>query len=163
MNRIAIGVTASAFALALACSPRSSTAPQPAVAPVRGKPTAPVSVAAELSAGSGRVTVRFAAGADDVRVEVRGAGGLAVTSGAVPVEGASFARGDAATFDVSFTLGPGRSELAVAVSGTFPGLGRRARIASFAVGEPTSEQRKAGGTVVEGDDGERIKVVGSSL
>ena len=77
---------------------------------------------------------------------------------AEPVARGTYARGETATFDVAFTPGPGRSYLAVTVSGKFRGAGHRAAVASFAVGEPTVEQRKAGGTVLEGG-GERIKVV----
>jgi len=159
MNRIALAVTAAALALAGGCTPQSPPAPPASAPPVRGKPSAPVSVDAQLSGASGRVTVRFDADAKDVRVEVHGAGGLVVTSGAAPVDGASFARGEATAFDVSFTPGPGRSHLAVAVSGKFHGAGRRAAVASFPVGDPSPDQLKAEGTVVEGQDGERLKVV----
>ncbi|HET8538892.1 MAG TPA: hypothetical protein VFL83_03365 [Anaeromyxobacter sp.] len=160
MSRIRFAFAVVALALA-GCARSPAADPQPAPGAPRGKPSAPASVTAQLSSGSARVTVRFDADATDVRVDVRGAGGLAVRDGALPVDGASFARGEATTFDVSFTPGPGRSHLAVAVSGTFAGAGRRATVASFAVGEPTPDQRSAGGTVVEGEDGERIKVVGS--
>ncbi len=158
MNRIALAVTTAALALA-ACAPQPSAAPQPSVPPGAGKPAAPVSVAAKLSGGSGRVTVRFEADAKDVRVDVHGVGGLAVTSAVAPLERASFARGETAAFDVTFTPGPGRSSIAVAVSGKFHGAGRRASVASFDVGEPTPEQLKGGGTVVETSEGERLKVV----
>jgi hypothetical protein len=159
MSRIALAVTTAALALAAAgCAPRSSPAPEAPAAPGPGKPRAPVSIEAQLSGRTARVTVRFDAEAKDVRVEIRGAGGLAVTSAATPVEKASFARGEATAFDVSFTPGPGRSHLAVAVSGKFHGAGRRATVASFAVGEPAPGQREGEGTVVE-TDGERIKVV----
>jgi hypothetical protein len=104
------------------------------------------------------MTVRFDAEGKDVRVEVRGTDGLAVTSTAAPVERGSFAQGESTTFDVAFTPGPGRSYLSVAVSGKFRGAGKRAAVATFPVGEPTPEQRKATGTAVEGD-GERVKVV----
>lgn len=161
MNRIALAVTTAALALGAAagCARQAPASPEPSAAPARGKPGAPVAIDAQLQAGSGRVTVRFDADARDVRIDVHGAGGLTVTSGAAPVERGAFARGASASFDVTFTPGPGRSSLAVVVGGKFQGAGKRAAVASFAVGEPTPEQLEAGGTVVEGPDGERLKVV----
>jgi hypothetical protein len=103
------------------------------------------------------VTVRFTAPATDVRVDVTGVDGLTVTSAPTPIEGASFDRGAEASFDVAYAAGPGRSHLAVAVSGAFP-AGRRATVASFAVGTP-SEQQKAATGVVQDSDGERVKIV----
>jgi hypothetical protein len=93
-----------------------------------------------------------------VRVEVRGTDGLEVTSPATPVEGAAYAAGAAASLDVAFRPGPGRSLLSVAVSGSFAGGGRRGTVTTFPIGEPTPEQRKATGTVIDAG-GERIKVV----
>jgi len=156
MNRIALAAVAGLLALPAVggCAPSTAGA-----APVHGKPSVPVTVEARLSDGSARVTVRFDAEAKGVRVEVGGVDGLSVASAAVPVDGASFARGESTTFDVAFTPGPGRSYLAVAVTGKFRGAGRRAAVTSFAVGEPTPEQEKAGGTVLEAPGGERIKVV----
>jgi hypothetical protein len=156
MNRIALAVVAALLALpsASGCAPNAAGA-----APERGKPRAPVAIEARLSDGAARVTVRFEADARDVRVELAGSGGLVVAGAAVPLEKASFARGEATAFDVAFTPGPGRSLLSVAVTGKFRGAGRRAAVASFAVGEPTPEQEKASGTVMEGAGGERIKVV----
>lgn len=159
MNRIAPAVLTVVVALAGGCAPRPSPPPRPSAAPILGKPRAPVSVDAQLSAGSGRVTVRFDADATDVRIDVHGAAGLAVTSGATPVAHGSFARGESTSFEVGFTPGPGRSYLAVGVAGKFHGAGKRAAVASFAVGDPTPEQLDEGGTVVEGPDGERLKVV----
>jgi hypothetical protein len=157
MNPLASAVVTAVLALTACAQP--SAAPQPAAALPHGKPSAPVAVDAQLSGGSARVTVRFDGDAKDVRVEVHGADGLQVTSVATPVERAKFARGEVATFDVTFTPGPGRSYLAVAVSGKFHGAGHRASVASFAVGEPTAEQLQGPGTVVESPDGERLHVV----
>lgn len=160
MHRTAIAATLAALGLAsaVACAPCASAAPQAAPA-VHGKPKAPVSIDARLADGAGRVTVRFEAEARDVRVEVRGSEGLAVTSAPAPVEGASFSRGDVASFDVAYTPGPGRSFLSVAVSGKFRGAGKRSSVTSFALGEPTPEQLRGTGTVVEGSGGDRVKVV----
>ncbi len=157
MNRTALAVV-TALAL-LACARQPAAAPQPSAAPDRGKPSAPVAVDAALSGGSARVTVRFDADAKDVDVEIHGAEGLQVTSVAQPVQRAKFARGEVTTFDVAFTPGVGRSYVVVSVSGKFPGAGNRASVTSFAVGEPTPEQLKGPGTIVEGANGERIHVV----
>jgi hypothetical protein len=161
MRRLALTLTlalAAAASAVSACARQASAAPQTSDPASRGKPTAPVTIEGRLAEGTGRVTVRFDADAKGVRIEVHGAEGLAVTSAATPVEKRTFARGETAAFDVAFTPGPGRSYLAVNVTGKFHGAGRRAAVASFPVGEPTAEQRKAGGTVME-SDGERIKVV----
>jgi hypothetical protein len=158
MNPFASAVVTAVLALA-ACAPQVSAAPQPAAALPHGKPSAPVTVDAQLSGGSAHVTVRFDGDAKDVRVEVHGADGLQVTSVATPIQQAKFARGEVTTLDVTFTPGPGRSYLAVAVSGKFHGAGHRASVASFAVGEPTAEQLKGPGTIVESPDGERLHVV----
>jgi hypothetical protein len=162
MNRIALAFTTALLAIGgvAGCARPALRDPEPTTpAPARGKPGAPVSIDARLAAGAARVTVRFDADARDVRIDVHGAAGLAVTSGATPVAHASFARGEATSFDVAFTPGAGRSYLAVGVAGKFHGGGKRAAVASFAVGDPTPEQLEAGGTVVEGADGERLKVV----
>ncbi len=157
MNRIALAVTT--LALAAGCA-RQAQATAPAPAPVRGKPSAPVAIDARLAAASARVTIRFDADAKDVRIDVHGTDGLAVTGTApTPAEHASFKRGETTAFDVAFTPGPGRSYLVVGVAGKFHGAGKRARVASFPTGEPTPEQEKGMGTVVEGPDGERLKVV----
>jgi hypothetical protein len=47
---------------------------------------------------------------------------------------------------------------AVPAAGRFPN-GDRAGVASFAVGASSGEQRKSSGLVVDGDDGERIRVL----
>lgn len=154
MHRIALAVT---LAAAAACAPQAPAA-EAGAAPVHGKAKAPVAIEAQLSDGSGRVTVRFGAAAKDVRVELRGTDGLTVTSDPVPVERASFDAGAESTFDVAFTPGPGRSLLSVAVSGKFRGAGRNGTVTTFPIGEATPEQQKATGTVIEGG-GERLKVV----
>ncbi len=160
MSRHPLAATAAALALA-GCAPPAPPADARPGPSARASATAPVTVGAQLSGGSGRVTVRFDADAQDVRIEVFGANGLAVTTGAVPVDGARFVRGDVVTLEVAFTPGPGRSSLVVAVTGSFRGGARRASVANFEVGEPTPEQRTGPGTVVQGSDGERLHVVGS--
>ena len=143
MHRTAIAATSLALALAAGACARQPAAPaSPAAGAFRGKPSAPVSIDARLAAGTARVTVRFDADAKDVRIDVHGVDGLSVASAPTPVEHAAFARGESTSFDVTFAPGPGRSHLAVTVSGSFHGDGRRATVASFAVGEPTPEQRK---------------------
>jgi hypothetical protein len=155
MNRIAFAVVA-----ALLVAPATLACAAGKAAPVTGKVRAPVTIEANLSEGSAQVTVRFDRAATGVRVQVRGLDGLAVTSGATPVDGARFGKGEVATFDVTFTPGPGRSFLSVAVQGHFGG-GRRATAVSFPVGEKSAQQRKATGTVIGGADGDRVKVLPS--
>jgi hypothetical protein len=147
------------------CGPRSKPLAHEERAPaIRGKVRAPVAVEATLADGAGRVTVRFDAAATGVRVDVWGVDGLAVTSAATPIAGARF---EAATFDVVYAAGPGRSALAVSVSGDFGGS-PRASVVSFEVATPAPDRRNGlsgaaegtrPGTVVETDDGERVKVL----
>jgi hypothetical protein len=169
MNRTIIAALVGLLVGSGGCTPRpkapaSANAPEPEVAaaadatPGRGKPSAPVAISAELSPGRALVTVRFDAPAADARVHFSGVDGLLVTSAATPMERALVERGTVASFDVTFTPGPGRSHLVVAVAGRFPN-GDRASVASFAVGAPSGEQRKSSGLVVEGADGERIRVL----
>jgi hypothetical protein len=155
MNRI----THAAVAALLAASPAlACAAGKPA--PVAGKLRAPVTVEANLSGDAAKVTVRFDRAGKNVRVRVKGLDGLALTSDVTPVQAAQVEQGDVAAFDVTFTPGPGRSFLSIAVSGNFGG-GRRATVVSFPVGEKSAEQRKGAGTVIEGADGERVKVLPS--
>lgn len=150
------------------CGPRSKPLVHEERAPaIRGKVRAPVAVEATLAGGAGRVTVRFDAAATDVRADVWGVDGLAVTSAATPIAGARFEQGETATFDVVYAAGPGRSALAVSVSGDFGGS-PRASVVSFEVASPVPDRRNGltgpadgarPGTVVETDDGERVKVL----
>jgi hypothetical protein len=153
MTRLA----SAAVAALLAATPAVACA-APKGAAVRGKPRAPVTVEATLAAGTGTVTVRFDRAAIAVEVHVKGLDGLTVTSDPAPVKAERVVAGEVAAFDVTFTPGRGRSFLSVAVSGDFGG-GRRAAIVSFPVGEKSAEQRKRVGTVVEGSDGERVKIL----
>jgi hypothetical protein len=163
-------VTALAALLLLAgagCGPKAKPAATEERGPaIRGKARAPVAVEAALAEGAGRVTIRFDAAATDVRVEVWGVDGLAVTSAATPVDGARFEAGDAATFEVAFAAAPGHSALAVSVAGDFAGSGRGS-VVTFEVSAPAADRRngltgpaRSGpGTVVETDDGDRVKVL----
>lgn len=162
MNRIASTVLWSALALLYlgGCSSSASAQAKPddSAPAVSGKPTAPVTVSAELAERSARVTVRFDAPARDVRVNVHGVDGLEVSGEQALVEGGSYEQGTVATFDVAFTPGAGRSHLVVAVAGSFQGA-PRTRVASFAVGTPTEAQKRASGAQKLESDGERIKVM----
>ena len=125
-------------------------------APTRGKPTAPVDVSALLTSKSAQLTVKFQADAKDVKVVVSGVDGLVVEGPEVLLEAGAFTRGDSRTFEVAFTAGAGRSQLVLSVSGLFNGA-PRARVASFGVGSgPLPESP---GTVLQTDDGERVKVM----
>jgi hypothetical protein len=153
MNRIAFAAVAALLALspALACASGKA-------GPAGGKLRAPVTVEATLAEGSAKVTVRFDRAATAVRVDVKGLDGLKVTSTRELMKAGRVEQGEVAAFDVTFTPGPGRSLLSVAVSGNFGG-GRRASVVSFPIGEKSAEQRKGVGTVLEGADGERVKVL----
>jgi len=161
MNRIAaVAIAVSALLLAhpaLADGPASGKK-STVTRTVHGKPQAPVSVTATVARGRATVPVRFHSAATEAAIEVHGVDGLTVTSAASPLAGRRFARGEAVTFDVAFTEGPGRSHLAVAVSGKF-GAAARSTVASFAVGQPTAEQLKPAGKVTTDSTGQRIKVL----
>lgn len=163
MNRKALAVLSGLLALTapVACTSSTKTTPASEGKPDTAKASAPVAVDAELGEDRARVTLRFAAPANDVKVDVSGVDGLKVKSAPTPVDGASFVEAAVSTFDVEFTPGAGRSHLVVAVSGDFPG-GRRAKVTTFAVGTPSAEQQQSKGTVITGSDGERIKVMPSS-
>ena len=165
MNRIAIAVVVALVAgPALAgCASHQAACPQDPTAAstsgekmqITGKMEAPVQVAAQVTQGTARVSVQFGADATDVRVNVRGVDGLQVTSPQDLAQGASFKKGDVATYDVSFVPGPGQSNLAVTVTGTFNGISQAAA-RSFAIGTPGPE-KQGPGHVVEDSDGQRIK------
>ena len=112
----------------------------------------------QLGDGQAHVTVRFTAPASGVKINIYGVDGLVVKSAATPAEGSTFTEGSTAEFDVAFTPGPGRSQLVVAVNGSFRGA-HRASVQSFAVGTPTAEQQQGAGNVVTEDNGQRIKIM----
>ncbi|MCE9666447.1 hypothetical protein LY474_01360 [Myxococcus stipitatus] len=122
------------------------------------KPAAPVEVDARLADGKAHVTVRFAAPASKVQVDVSGVDGLAVKSNATPVAGGRFNAEATTEFDVDYTPGTGQSHLVVSVTGSFQGR-RMVKVSTFATGEPTVEQQKAQGTVLTGDEGQRLMVM----
>lgn len=145
-------VISSVFLFAACTTPVSASSP----VPVKGKPTAPVAVSAELSATSARLLIKFESDAQGVDVVASGVDGLVVEGQGALVQKGSFKAGDTRSFDVAFVPGVGRSQLVVSISGTFNG-GSRARVASFTVGSgPLPESP---GTVMTTDDGERVKVM----
>jgi len=159
MNRMALAVLSSLLPLLSgACTPTAKEAPSTSTQAQTAKVSAPVAVDAQLGDGKAHVTVRFAAPASDVKINIYGVDGLVVKNAAAPVEGANFTEGSAAEFDVTFTPGPGRSQLVVAVNGSFRGA-HRASVQSFAVGTPTAEQQQGVGNVVTQDNGQRIKIM----
>ena len=143
MNFISIALAATMLA----------AAPPPAK---RTKAQAPVAVAAELAARSARVSVTFVAPGKDVDISVSGVDGLVVT-GATPVSGMSFQRNEVSVVDVTFAPAAGRSHLVVVVTGRFGGA-RRVKVASFAVGAATAEQKRSAGDVRD-VDGRRVEVL----
>lgn len=163
MNRTAAAVAALLLALpASAASPAGKPVPAAATGgPAQashGKVAAPVRVTTQLRAGGATVTVRFLSAASDVSIEARGLDGLTVTSAGSVLSGGRFARGESLRFDVLFAEGPGRSQLAVSVSGRF-GPAIRSAVASFPIGRPSAEQQKAAGSATTDSSGQRIKVL----
>lgn len=124
----------------------------------RGKAQAPVTVTTRVGAGTATVTVRFHSASTGVAIEARGLDGLVVTSPGNVLTGGRFQRGEAVTFDVAFTEGPGRSQLVVSVSGRF-GPATRSAVAAFPVGQPTAEQQKGSEGATTDSTGERIKLL----
>lgn len=145
-------VAVSLFAFVACTTPTTVASP----APMRGKPTAPVKVTAELASGSAQVVVAFDADAKDVRITAGGVDGLVVAGEPVVLSEGTFERGATHRFQVNFTPGPGRSALTVAVSGSFNGAAR-ARVASFTLGEGGTPASP--GQVMTSDDGETVKVL----
>jgi hypothetical protein len=167
MNRKAFAVVSGLLWLAAPLACTSTPQPTPDAKSESGsggtsdtaKSSAPVAVDAQLGEDRARVTLRFSAPAKGVQVNVSGVDGLVVKSAPMPVDGASFVEEGETTFDVAFTPGAGRSHLVVAVSGDFQGA-HLSRVASFAVGTPSAEQ-KSSGTTMTGGDGQPIKVMPS--
>jgi hypothetical protein len=145
---------AAAFALA-ACARSAPNAPT--AASIRGKPAAPVEIEARLSDGGAALTLRFGAPARGVAVEVSGVDGLVVAGPPALAKDASFDHGATAAYEVAFTPGPGRSALAVAVTGTFAGQ-PRAWLVTFPVGEPAAPAPRPASVDVQ-PDGERVKAL----
>jgi hypothetical protein len=158
MKRMALAVFSSLLTLIwVGCTPTATAAPNSSNEPRTAKVSAPVAVEAQVSDGQAHVTVRFSSPASDVKINVYGVDGLVVKSAATPVDGSNFTEASVTTFDVAFTPGPGRSQLVVAVNGSFRGA-QRASVSSFAVGSPSVEQQSQG-NIITGDDGQRIKVM----
>ncbi|MCP3097431.1 hypothetical protein LZ198_00935 [Myxococcus sp. K15C18031901] len=159
MTRIAPAVLSGLLALMapVACTSPSKNAPADA-AHTTAKPAAPVGVSATLEDGKAHVKLRFDTSASDVQVDISGVDGLAVTSAATPVRGASFDKASTSEFDVAYNPGVGRSHLVVAIRGTFQGS-YMTKVASFSTGAPTVEQQKSQGSVLTGDEGERLMVL----
>jgi hypothetical protein len=166
MNHMAFVLLSSCLVLGCAPAAKSTSPAEPTqnkvAAPktAQGKVMAPVEVQAQLRDGSARIILDFQAPAGDVRVDVHGVDGLVVTN-EPKLLGSSFDRGDATSFDVTFTPGAGRSHLVVAVTGSFQGS-TLSRVASFAVGSPTVEQQKSSNTPTTDSNGQRIKVMPGS-
>lgn len=125
-------------------------------APAKGKPSAPVSVTAQVAQSGARVTVTFEADVKDAAVSITGVDGLAVAGEPAVLQGQAFARGESKAFDVAYTRPAGRAELVVSVSGDFGG-GKRGRVASFVVGEGPLPDSP--GQVMTTDQGDTVKVL----
>jgi hypothetical protein len=155
---IALLLLAAVPAVACSCSQKKPAEATTSAAPAQGKVEAPVAVDATVGDGAAQVTLRFSSPATGVDVTVWGVDGLEVTSAAAPIVGATYAGGEAVTFPVAFRPGPGRSLLAVSVSGGFGGS-KRTRVTTFAVGTPSAAQQKAKAEVQPDSAGERVRIM----
>lgn len=134
--------------------------PTPHQDEIPGKNKAPVALDVQMDNGVARVTLRFETAARDVNVDVKGIDGMQVTSTPSLVQSGQFSAGQTATFDVTYVPGPGRSNLAVSVMGTFNGS-RLGTTTMYGVGTPTEEQKRTAGEVTTDSSGQRIKVLPS--
>jgi hypothetical protein len=139
-----------------ACSHPSGSTTTAAPVPAQGKPTAPVAVTAQVSAGAAHVTVTFEADATDVQVSVYGNDGLVIEGEPVLTKGERFARGEGFGAMVPLEAPAGRSALVVTVTGRFNGV-KRARVVSFRVGDGALPDGP--GEVMTTDDGDTVKVL----
>lgn len=159
MNRILIALMATLLALPALADGPTRTKKGTASRTLHGKAEAPVAVTAKLEAGSAQVQIQFQANASDVDIKIWGVDGLSVTSiQPTPDSTAQRTKGEALTFEVAFTPGPGRSHLVVGVSGKFVG-GDQGIVRSFSVGTPTAEQRKSKAPVIIDSQGQRVKLM----
>ncbi len=156
--RLALALVLAATTLAACAGPGPEAPASPPASP-RGKPGAPVGVEAVLRPGAARVALAFGADASDVAVRLSGIDGLEVTSAPVPVERASYRRGERAALEATFVPGPGQSHLVVTVEGIFGGS-RRTLVRSFAVGtrSPAQEEKARAGVVTD-ERGERLHLL----
>lgn len=129
-------------------------------ATVQAKPTAPVEIAGTVQARQATLKIAFESAAQQVNVRVYGVDGLTVIGTESPITGETFAAGQVMTLHVSYTPGPGTSNLAVQVDGEFDGK-RRSRISSFTVqGEGgTTAARSTEGTISVDGQGRRIVIL----
>lgn len=133
--------------LALACTgapPQPEGVPKPA-APAEAapaKPGAPVALRSSVQGGRVRLELTFASAGRGVTVRLRGTEGLLVAGDPEPVRGRSVSAGETLLLDVGVAPGPGHSNLAVLVSGTFGGE-PRARALSVGFGRLQREDVSA--------------------
>jgi hypothetical protein len=157
MRQITFAVVLGLAACAAAPAPLKKA---PHEAEIPGKNKAPVVLDVQMNNGVAHVTLRFETAARDVNVDVKGVDGMQVTSAPSLVAYGQFSAGQTATFDVAYTPGPGRSNLAVSVIGTFNGV-RLGTTTMYGVGTPTEEQKRTPGDVTTDSSGQRIKVLPS--
>ena len=145
----------------LLLAPSGSPTP-PKKAPVKAAPLhkskVPVTVSTVFGTGKATVTLRFDQAVEEATIGIRGLDGLQVIS-VPPIDQTRFAKGERLTLEVPFTLGPGRSHLAVDIEGRFRGQ-HRMGVQTFAVGHPSAEQKKAAeDTILTTPEGQRLKVM----
>jgi hypothetical protein len=152
------------LALILAGLALPAAPPLPKPAPSRTtvhKGKVPVTITAALAEGKAIVTLRFDQAGADVTIGFRGLDGLAV-NGVSPIGKTQFRKGETLVLEVLVSPGPGRSHLAVDISGTFRGQPRLG-VSTFAIGKPTPEQEKAGSAnTLTTREGQRLKILPAS-
>ncbi len=123
--------------------------------PSTGKAVAPVAVDAQLTEKHAKLALKFESAGTNVSVVASGLDGLTLTSPGTLLSEGTVKAGETRTFDVDFTRAPGRTNLAIAVRGTFNGA-PLARVVTFAMGDGPL---KPTGTTVITDDGDAVKVM----
>ena len=136
-----------------ACSTPAPTVSVTNARPVEGKTVAPVELQAELKPKEATVTLRLEDDATELELSAWGLDGLVVGPSSGSFKPSVSKRGERQTFAIPLTPGPGRSTLAVSVSGNFRGS-RLQRVATFAIGDAPP---KNGEAVIITDQGEVLK------
>jgi len=136
-----------------ACTTPSPTVNVSNARPVEGKTVAPIDLQAELKQSEALVTLRLEDDASELEFTAWGLDGLVVRASTTTFKPKVSKRGEHQTFAIPLTPGPGRSTLAISVSGTFRGS-RLQRVATFAIGEAPPPKGEA---VIITDQGEVLK------
>jgi hypothetical protein len=104
-----------------------------------GKPTAPVRVLGTVAGTRANLQIHFDDEVQNAQVRIYGTDGLTVQGEPLLLRDGHFAAGQEVSLASAIQPGPGRSYLAVQVTGTFHGA-RRTLVRSFRVGTPSAAQ-----------------------